>query len=92
MKLSLASGTLAADGKPLLEGLDPAFSLKGAFLSLTRQLLFLIPLMLILPKFFGIDGILYSGPIADFIAIIATVIMAAFEFKDIRRLEKGGAA
>ena len=65
---------------------------KGAFLSLTRQLLFLIPLMLILPKFFGIDGILYSGPIADFIAIIATVIMAAIEFKDMRRLEKGGTA
>ena len=34
MKLSLSSGTLAADGTPLLEGLDPAFSLKGAFLSL----------------------------------------------------------
>ncbi len=60
---------------------------KGAFLSLTRQLLFLIPLMLILPKFFGIDGILYSGPIADFIAIVATLIMAAFEFKDMKRLE-----
>ncbi len=60
---------------------------KGAFLSLTRQLLFLIPLMLILPKFFGIDGILYSGPIADFIAIVATLIMAAFEFRDMKRLE-----
>ena len=34
MKLSLSSGTLAADGSPLLEGVDPAFSLRGSFLSL----------------------------------------------------------
>ena len=34
MKISLDSGTLAADDTPLVEGLDPAFSLKGPFLSL----------------------------------------------------------
>ncbi len=61
---------------------------KGAFLSLTRQVLFLIPLMLILPLYFGIDGILYSGPVSDFIAIVATVVMAVFEFRDMRRLER----
>ena len=54
---------------------------KGAFLSLTRQILFLLPLLFILPIYFGIDGILYAAPIADFIAIIATVVMAALEFK-----------
>ena len=35
------------------------------FLSLTRQLLFLVPLLLILPNFFGLEGIWYSVPIAD---------------------------
>ena len=34
MKLSLSGGTLSADGSPLLEGVDPAFALKGSFLSL----------------------------------------------------------
>ncbi|MBR6222969.1 MAG: MATE family efflux transporter [Lachnospiraceae bacterium] len=62
---------------------------KGAFLSLTRQVLFLIPLILILPRFMGIDGILYSGPISDAMAIIATVIMAYFEFRGMKKLEKG---
>ena len=50
-------------------------------MSLTRQILFLLPLLFILPIYFGIDGILYAAPIADFIAIIATVVMAALEFK-----------
>lgn len=44
----------------------------GMFLSLTRQIIFLIPLILILPRFFGIDGIIYAGPIADAIAAVIT--------------------
>lgn len=54
---------------------------RGMFLSLTRQIIFLIPLILILPKFFGIDGILYAGPIADGIAIVICLVMAIVEFK-----------
>lgn len=61
---------------------------KGAFLSLTRQILFLLPLMLILPRFYGIDGILYAGPAADLMAAIITVIMAVFEFRDMKRLSR----
>ncbi len=61
--------------------------LKGAFLSLTRQIIFFIPFLLILPVFFGIDGILYAGPCADLLAGIVTVVMVIFEFKDIKRLE-----
>ena len=59
---------------------------KGAILSLTRQIIFLIPLMIILPQFMGIDGILYSGPIADSLAIVANAVMAMLEFRDMRRL------
>lgn len=51
----------------------------GMFLSLTRQIIFLLPLILILPLFFGIDGIMYSGPIADFMAGIVSVIMVGRE-------------
>ena len=35
---------------------------------MTRQVIFLIPLVLILPLFFGLDGILFAGPAADGIA------------------------
>lgn len=38
----------------------------GIFLSLTQQILFLMPLIAILPVYTGIDGIMYAGPIADF--------------------------
>lgn len=60
---------------------------KGIFLSLTRQVIFLIPMMLILPLFFGIEGILYSGPVADFFALLAAIIMASLEFRNMRKLE-----
>jgi Na+-driven multidrug efflux pump len=60
---------------------------KGAVLSLTRQILFLLPLIIILPLFMGIDGILYAAPIADFAAMVVTIIMAAVEFKNMSRLE-----
>ncbi len=59
---------------------------KGIFLSLTRQIIFLLPLILVLPIFMGIDGIVYSGPIADGLAAIVTVIMAMLEFRGMRRL------
>lgn len=53
----------------------------GMFLSLTRQILFLLPLILILPLFIGIDGILYAGPIADGTAAVIALIMIIMEFK-----------
>lgn len=61
--------------------------IKGIFLSLTRQILFLLPLLLILPLLLGIDGILYSGPIADGMAAVVTVIMTVVEFRNMRKLE-----
>ncbi|MCR4729217.1 MAG: MATE family efflux transporter [Lachnospiraceae bacterium] len=57
---------------------------RGMFLSLTRQILFLLPLILILPLFFGIDGIIYSGPIADAVAATVTIIMAVVELRNER--------
>ena len=58
---------------------------KGIFLSLTRQILFLLPLIMIFPLFMGIDGIMYAGPIADLIAAAISIIMASV---DLRRIGK----
>lgn len=55
---------------------------RGVFLSLTRQIIFLLPLLLILPFIMGIDGIMYAGPIADCMAGIVSIIMVVKELKD----------
>ena len=60
-------------------------SKKGIFLSLTRQILFLLPLIILLPRIIGIDGILYSGPIADFIAATISIVMAYIELRNINK-------
>ncbi|MBR6384943.1 MAG: MATE family efflux transporter [Ruminococcus sp.] len=62
--------------------------LKGVFLSLTRQILFFIPFLLILPLYFGIDGILYTGPTADLLSALVAIFMAKHEFKLMKKLEK----
>ena len=48
---------------------------KAIFLSLTRQLLFLLPFLYFLPKFWGTDGIWYSFPFADMLAFCVTGTM-----------------
>ena len=45
-------------------------SAKSAILSLSRQVLFLIPAMILLGQTFGMKGFLYSGPFADGLAFI----------------------
>ena len=62
-------------------------AIKGVFLSMTRQILFLLPLILLLPTFWGIDGILLAGPIADFTAGITAVLMVIYEFRKMGRNE-----
>lgn len=54
---------------------------RGIFLSLTRQIIFLLPLIVIFPRFMGIDGIMYAGPIADFMAAILGGSMIIREFR-----------
>ncbi len=62
-------------------------ALKGLLLSLTRQVFFLIPLILLLPLRFGINGILYAGPIADFVAFVVSVIFVWKEFNHLKAME-----
>ena len=73
----ISSNFFSAIGKPL----------KGMILSLTRQVIFLIPLLFILPIFFGINGIMFAGPIADGMAFITTVILITLEMRIIGRLQ-----
>ncbi len=53
----------------------------GIVVSLTRQVIFLLPLILIFPVFMGIDGIMYAGPIADGAAAVVAVGYAIKELK-----------
>lgn len=49
------------------------------FLSLSRQMLFLFPLLLVLPPFMGVDGVWWAMPISDTIAeIVAVAMMMAY--------------
>jgi putative MATE family efflux protein len=55
---------------------------KAIFLSLTRQVLFLIPLLLILPRYMGENGVWYSIPIADFISGILAIVLLKQQFNN----------
>ena len=79
----LSSNFFAAIGKPV----------KGMILSLTRQVIFLIPLILIMPRIMGgIDGILYAAPVADLLAFLVTVCSISREMAHIKSLERAEAA
>ena len=56
-------------------------SIKSAILSLSRQIAFLIPAMIILSSVFGLMAVLYAGPVADGIAFVLSVILLIFEVK-----------
>lgn len=57
------------------------------FLSLLRQVLMLIPLMLILPHYWGLDGVWYAQPIADVFSFIITVLVLIKQFRIILKLK-----
>lgn len=84
MALMIVNGIQPVSGT-FFTSIGKAF--KGAFIAMTRQLLFLLPLIIILPRIFGIDGIMYAGPIADGIALIVTIIFVSLEIKKIKKLK-----
>lgn len=61
---------------------------KSIFLSLTRQMIFLLPLLLLLPFAMGEDGVWYSMPISDFVAAVLTIIMLTAQFREWRNENK----
>lgn len=64
----------------------------GIVVSLTRQVIFLLPLVLIFPAFMGIDGVMYAGPIADGAAAVVAIGYAVRELRVMKRLEKNAIA
>ena len=61
--------------------LSIGMSKKAIFLSLTRQMLFLVPCLLILPRWFGTLGVWISIPIADTTATIVTALVLINQFR-----------
>lgn len=73
----VSSQFFASVGKPL----------KGMFVALTRQIIFLLPLLLIFPLFAGVEGILFAGPFADALAAMVAAWMVHGEFGLMKKLE-----
>lgn len=61
---------------------------KSAIISLSRQVLFLIPAMVVLGYLFGIHGILFAGPFADGLAFIIASALLIIEVKKLKKAEK----
>lgn len=59
---------------------------KSIFLSLTRQLLFLVPLLLVLPQFMGVKGVWLAMPMADAISCIVTGTMLVIQYRKFKQL------
>lgn len=58
------------------------------FLSLSRQMLFLFPMLLILPPFLGVDGVWWAMPVSDTIAEVVTVAMMILYMKKFKKQHK----
>ena len=62
---------------------------KSIFLSLSRQLLFLVPLVYILPLFYDVHGVFLAFPCSDTLACIATLILIHRLFRKFGKLKDG---
>jgi putative MATE family efflux protein len=65
--------------------LSIGMSKKAIFLSMTRQVLFLIPCLIILPQFLGTLGIWISIPVSDFVSTAVTAILLISQFRKFKR-------
>jgi Na+-driven multidrug efflux pump len=64
----------------------------GFWSSLLKQIGLLFPLMLLLPRSFGIDGLFWAGPIADAAAALAVIFLARREVRSLTKLQQEQAA
>ncbi|MBP5418397.1 MAG: MATE family efflux transporter, partial [Bacteroidales bacterium] len=60
---------------------------KSIFMSLTRQLLFLIPFLIVLPHYWGTDGIWYSMPLSDTLSFVMAVVLVVRAIRKMQREE-----
>lgn len=61
---------------------------RGILISLSRQTFFLLPLIVLLPLAFGIDGVMYAGPLADGAAGLMSLLFMRREWKEMKALER----
>lgn len=73
---TVAAIYLQAIGKPA----------KSAIVTLSRQIIFLVPAAIILPHFLGVTGVLWSGPVADALAFILALALILHEMKKFRQV------
>lgn len=59
----------------------------GILISMTRQILFLLPLLVLLPLVMGIDGVMVAGPIADGTAALLSFILVMREYRRMTALQ-----
>jgi len=74
---TIAGIFVQAIGKPI----------KSAVISLSRQIVFYVPATLILPGVLGIEGVLWSGPVADVLAFVLALGIILYEMKQIKKAE-----
>lgn len=61
---------------------------KAAALSLSRQIVFLIPFTLILPRFLGVEGALWAGPVSDLLAFLLALGLVIHEMADLGKKDR----
>ncbi len=59
---------------------------KAIFLSLTRQVLFLLPFLLIFPRYYGLNGVWFSMPAADFVASLISVFLLVHQSRKFKQI------
>lgn len=60
-------------------------ALKASVLSMLRQVILLLPLLIIFPIFFGLNGIIYAGPVADILSALTVGIFIIIEMKSLNK-------
>ncbi len=58
---------------------------QSSILSLSKQIIFQLPVTVIIPMFLGLDGVLYAGPVSDFLTFVLTVVLLFVYWKKIFR-------
>ncbi len=67
--------------------------IQAMLLSLSRQIVFLVPFVIILPKYLGVEGVLWAGPVADALAfvlalIITVIVIRKLKITDMKEIRK----
>ena len=62
-------------------------SIKSAVLSLSRQIIFFIPLAIVMSGVMGLEGVLWAGPVADTLAFVLAMILVIYELKKMKGAE-----